>query len=952
MFSHYDLVDELTNLADAHGFIHSESIGQLKDKYVCVSGAWFTKNLILRSQIGILSTGISQSLLLSAVQSLKKDFMDAGIKFKVVFSGSEIFTDKSYFQNQTIIRTKLYELIWELELTSSKGDHQATKISEAEAERAKSELLKSSFYNSVVETEVRDLVKDLMFEEEIEFIIAPGQSANQLVWMYNYDYCQAVVGDLNLFPFSDSLPLIILDFDFRCRSFEYIHQREYAEALKLIKLKEKRQIELWSFSVPPEQLSYKDISILTWLEDCHDGLDRRIDNIQVERSNKVKFCIERIGNILSRLELPATSAEKQFSDGINSVVPDKFTKRESILYRIDCSQAINSSIEFPMYPNTRNFSMSEQEKGKLKALYMIDFPMSKKFYAYYSFGVINHQFLLMTAKPSKYQLYLLPPAADSAEHQDLVQEYMHKELEGAVSVFLSNYGKLWFTNEYGMESYHLVSNSLPAGSESPGKLSGSMSSLPFTRVKETFEALESGERLLYFFRESAFKTQEGKKTDLEGLPPKRLGVSFKGTTSMAFLCFNTSTDSSELNLTPFTLKKPDSSPNKTPNAVAPVHAADAVFSKKEILGFVAVNLLQSLHLVNVKEKKLSVVGAALMRQGVVELEEPLLLLFELTKVGHMQGKPLTPADKKHPKPKKTDQDLYLSSALRKSSEELRAKPTMSVNGGADDFPSLTQGGPKHSKSLESDQGAKPTPELDIVMSILADLRTKCASSSKKSGSGEVPAILQTGLNANLLAKVLVASRVYMLLDFTMALGDLNDQNQKKDLLKVDFDASRYLHLVSSVQQTLRYKAESLFSLALATGGKLLTLKEIEELKVALPFRRSLSNKLATLVKQSLIEFIVLQEARQSSSPNQELIKYLETRSTLKQLSGWYPSFSNLAEDLQAGQNLLTTAVKMMNYVTERGLDTKTSQVPQLWRESLELLSSWLGTLGVALQHGA
>src|SRR3990167_6395331 len=121
-----------------------------------------------------------------------------------------------------------------------------------------------------------------------------------------------------------------------------------------------------------------------------------------------------------------------------------------------------------------------------------------------------------------------------------------------------------------------------------------------------------------------------------------MGVSLKKSVSMMFLSFTASTESSDLNLVPFTLKKPETSPGKSASPATVVHAADAVLSKKEVLGFVFVNLLHSLQYVNIKDKKLASIGAALMRQGDYSCEEQLLLLYELARNGLMEGRPLTP----------------------------------------------------------------------------------------------------------------------------------------------------------------------------------------------------------------------------------------------------------------------------------------------------------------------
>ena len=910
MYSQFDLVEELTYLANSSDFVQTGPISTLKGHVVCISGTYFIHKAVSEAYCGDLLTGFSMREVKAQVATLKKQMDETGVKFKLVFNGTDIYADKSHFHNQAQTRKRFYYLLWRLEvmkcLSNYKEESTEGKIMLDTIDRVKTLVLQSSYYKAVLERELAEFLFDYLFELEIEFVIAPGKANNQLVWLYSYDYCEAVLGDLSLLPFSETVTQIITDLDFQAHTFSYVHIKDFAESLRLLRGKEKRQIELWSFTVPVETQSDSDINIIQVLEDRVSEMEAKAIRVAKERGDKVQSALEKIHTVLAQIDCNTPGNDKNFLEAFQQVTGNKYPKRESIILRLDSGQVINSSCEYALFPNKCTLSLSEQDKKKLKDTFAIDFTAYKRLYSFYSFDLANPYFLLLTIKASKFHIYFPPPCADSKEYRTLLDNYIRKDVEHAFANFVSVFGKLSQINEYAIETYSCKDTVL-------------------LNIKEHFHALESGDKVFFYFKEAAFKQYD------KLLGSKGQGkMSFKNATSMVFQCVTAIPESSDLNLSILSLKKGGPEVN---------------LARKELVGLVMVNLLDELDYFSVKHKKFMILGAGLMRRGSDIFEDKLILLFEMMRFDLMSGEFMNPPDIALLKKKKKE-DQYLVASLRKTSEEIRNRERNPVYTKEEEIE--VAGKRKESEfrlHFDEDFNREPTVYdyekiINMVSLVINESKERYLKLARQSGNlHEDIEIFALGLQDKNIPKVIVVARVFCLIDAEIRL----DRKGGEDYLQ-DFDTSQFLSVLSLVQKNLRFKVDGYFSVGVNWGAKSMLLKDIEEIKCTLPFRMSLNGHLSNMVKLILTRFLVLNQVSKARS---EFAQKLEEEFTLSHFIASHPQYKNLKEDLTAGFHLFSNLMRILEHGHEKSIENGSSPVLQLWMEAKELLREAFKKLGLA-----
>ena len=918
MFSQFDLVEELASIAKAHNFIHTEDVGHFKGKVLCLSGGFFMNKMVELSQSGDLLTGFSLKAIKNQIDIFLKKAAAIGFNFKLVFNGSDLYVDKAHFNRHCQIKKRFYHLLWKLEIMKCLGHSHNEGSLEGKAlasriDAIKSIVYKSGLYRDFVERDVTEFVLNYLFEAKVEFIVAPGKAVTQMVWLYSYDYCEAVVGDLSLLPFAETLPQAILDIDFDKGTFSYINLKEFSESLKLVKGKEKRQAELWAFTVPSEQLTEGDFTIVLALEEKIKDMEDKLVTLRKERNEKVMTCLAKISSVLSRIDTTSINNDKAFADQIAKLTDNKCPKREQIIYGIDNGQIINSTCEFLLFPNTRTFTMPVQDEQKLRASTLVEFQINKRLNAFYSFDVFNPQMLLLTTKVTRHHIYFGPPVSDSKEYRSIVEEVLPSALGTAFSFFLSVFGKLSIIIDYTVASY-CVNN------------------FPFLAVKDFVVGLESGDKVLYYFKEAAFKKFE-KDNPAKGAALSK--ISFKNTTSMIFQCFSAAAESSDLIMTQLSLKKSPGVPELN-------------MSTKEIMSFIIVNLLDDLEYVNIKQKKFMILGAGLMRKVSDVLEEKLVLLLELTKLGLMNGDFMNPPDINLTRHKKKH-DNYLVTSLRKTSEELRNKKRSPRPSKEEDNDNLSRERRKESEFLlnfDEEFNRDPTIyDYEKIVNVISLTVQKCkqryehhAATSKQLSEESIDLFAQ-GLHEKNIPKIVMISRVFCLIDAEAKLA----KNSTFDFLQ-DFDTSQFLSVLSLTQKMLRLKVEGLCSIAINHGNKSLSLKDIEEIKTMLPFRGYFNGQLSNIVKILLTQYCLIQQLSRANKP--QLTKEVEAEFSLEAVLARYPNFTNLKETLQAGYHLFMNLMKILEYGQEKGIDKQSSPVVELWVEARDMLKDCFKKLGL------
>lgn len=921
MLSQYDLVEELTYMAQKADYIHKGDLQLFHGRVISISGTYFLSKILSKVNAGDLLTGYGMLSIKEQILAMKIAFETAGVRFKLVFNSNKLFTERQYFAHHCQVKKRFYHLLWKLEvmkcLSTAKEDSSESRQLVHAINTAKRVVNQSQFFKHFLEQEVMENVLDYLHDLKIEFIVATGPANNQLVWLYSYDYCEAILGDLSLLPFSETVPQIITDIDFDGKTFSYINMKDLSEGLKLVKGKEKRQAELWSFTIAHEHLVDTDLTVLVVLEENIRDMEAKHKHLLKERSEKVKDCIGKINLVMNQLDTGISNTEKSFAELFNKITEGKFPRREANIMRIDSGQVIQSSCEYTFFPNVKSSNMNEQEKQKFRSQNQIEFTNSKKLNSFMTFDIFNPQFLLLTTKASKYHIYFQPPASDSKEYRTLLEKVVPRELEVAFGNFLSAFGKLCLINDYAMEAYC---------SKDPVPLN----------VKDHFTSLESGEKVLYYFKEAAFNRFEkdnGSYAAKQGQGGNK--ISFKNLTAMVFQAFSSATDSSPLTVSQFVAKK----------AVS----VDPPLTQKEVVGFVLLNLLDDLEFINIKHKKFMILGAGLMRKGSDVLEEKLILLLELIKLNMMSGEFMNPPDMTLLRSQKKRDDKYLFASLRKTSEEIRTKGRTLAPRDEDGDLATMQKRKESEFLLKFDEGLSRDPTIydyEKIVNVINMTINKYKESyisiatANKQLSDETIDLFVNGIHSKSVLKIVTISRVFCLIDCEMKFLGKGNYTYIED-----FDTSQFLSILGLTQRLLRFRIDGFFSVALNLGAKNMLLKEIEDTKAALPFRTAFNSHLSNLVKIILTQYTIIQQASQAS-PNSEFLKSVKRDFTLAALEKAYPGYNNMKDALLAGYHLLLNLVKILEYGTERGIDKQSSPVIQLWLDCRDLLKDCFGSLGV------
>jgi hypothetical protein len=515
---------------------------------------------------GDLLSGISLHKLKTEFQNFKEKADKVGFKFKVIIDGPELNQDKAEFTNQSNLLKHFYHNLWKLEviekLYRKKKDSKEWKQIAKSIDEVKALIYESKFHEWILQKELAEILCETALELNIDFMIAPGRANNQIVWLYSYDYCDAILGDLSLLPFCDTVPSLIIDLDFVSQQFTFVKMKEFGDSLGLSKGKEKRISELLSFLVPSEAVTHTDISILNTLSSpIASAMEANKKSLQ-ERQKKLKDVIDLIEAVMSRMDCNNTNNEKIFKEHFEEATAHKFPSREANIFKADQGQIMNSQCELAIYPATKSYTITDSDKQKYRVTIHWDLSANKKFPVYLCLDLMNKFFLQLSAKATKNHAYFAPPVADSKEYREVMESYVIPGLELSYAYFISNLGKVFVINDYSVETYY---------SKEPKILD----------VKKHLSALENGEKSLMFFREAAFKKYE--KDNSSKVSSHKL--SLKYSLAMLFQAVKSAPESSDLSLSPVNLKKPTSG------------SSDPSMTQREILGLVMTNLLHELEYV-------------------------------------------------------------------------------------------------------------------------------------------------------------------------------------------------------------------------------------------------------------------------------------------------------------------------------------------------------------------
>lgn len=67
---------------------------------------------------------------------------------------------------------------------------------------------------------------DILSELEVEYILTPSDSSRQLAYLYSNDYCECVVGDVEMILFDKKVPQVVTHIDIKKEKFSFFDCRE------------------------------------------------------------------------------------------------------------------------------------------------------------------------------------------------------------------------------------------------------------------------------------------------------------------------------------------------------------------------------------------------------------------------------------------------------------------------------------------------------------------------------------------------------------------------------------------------------------------------------------------------------------------------------------------------------------------------------------------------------
>lgn len=229
--------------------------------------------------------------------------------------------------------------------------------------------------------------------------------------------------------------------------------------------------------------------------------------------------------------------------------------------------------------------------------------------------------------------------------------------------------------------------------------------------------------------------------------------------------------------------------------------------------------------------------------------------------------------------------------------------------------------------------------ISLTINKYKELYLKTIVASKSLAEDSVD-LFVSGIHDKSVLKIVTISRVFCFIDAELNLKNPDNQNYLQD-----FDTSQFLSLLSLIQKLLRFKIEGFFSVALNLGSKTMLLKDIEDVKSALPFRSQFTGHLSNLCKIILTHYMLIVQFTKAA-PHCDFLKSLESEFSLAAYQKAFPNYLNIKDSLLAGYHLLLNLVKILEYGMERGIDKQSSPVIQLWLDCRDLLKDSFTRLGI------
>lgn len=912
MSSHFDLVEDLSSYLQEKGLEVQERLETLKGKTVVLSGQYFLEQVVTGAT-GTLLSGFCEPSLVKSIADFDARMKQAEIRYRVVFDGVSLFPKTELFKNYCSTLSNFYHKLWKLEVfqclyQESSSVEEIINYSQ-EIARIRTAIRSSKFQTFELNNRLQKFVINLLDDASIEYFIAPQDALRQMVWLFDHDYCQAVVGDVSCLMYSGIVPQVITHLNFSENTFTFFDSKEVETKLDLVQPNSSsRFYELWCFYSKQNTLERQNLSIL-------GSLDSFISKVLEEHSSTKKAAVVQLGKNISKIRrcIQQSNNEAEFTRAFEKAGITNLERGRAVSW-IDLRQVITGNCEFESYPSRTKVKIKDKEK--LRSLMTIDFHSSKRNYAYYAFGIFDKHLLSASLKSTKYTFMLAPPTADSEEYRTAVSSFFKPSFEKVMGEVISTYSKLFYIYEYCIDCHFF---------KSPSKLDVKTSAKHF-----------SDARKLHYFTQEAIE-------EWEKMTGKTADLSMVNILTIFFHFLNAAPESSPLQLSE--LVEPKTSDVSQLDKEKQKEAC--VVNEKEVFMFVFLQLLDNIGFISLTKQKFFILGAGLMRKGNSKFEDRSVLLLTMLMHGLVNGEFMNPPERKMLKNKKSKNDDYLMESLRKTSEEIRNKSLNIADLSEDDPLSLKSRNRLESEQLilgENDFAREVTiydceKSINVVAQEIAAIKKHFYSyctQNKKLISDPVE-LLNNGIYDKEVQLVLLTSRFFALVNSNLT---LNDTPNARYL--VDFDTSQFLNIVLLFQTSLCFQTEALFFAAMFRRWKYCELEQLTEIKAKLPFKTSYSSHAANLIKVVLTRYCAARAIKKVCSEDYQA--ELDLWLNKKALEVEFAQFENVGEVLLEGYYFFKTNLDIIKIGVEKGIQAEGSPVIKLCIQAFQLLQECLKEL--------
>lgn len=403
MIGYLDLKDVLHEVFKDNNCICEDSILNLKGRKIGISFYEIINDLILDV--------VKQNNWEKGLKEIKKKFDFHGIETLFVIPGLNVFMGKE--MQDAFWRIK-HEW-WKMELF--KNLYESTKSSHTNKfEVALQEIAEIYFLDAVTGYyaihHFRGFLVKTFREHMKDSIVAPQLVGNQILWLYNNDVIDAIMGNPTYFCYN-STDQIICNIDYENKKFYYYDLEKFAVKMNLT-VPQARYCILGAYLkfMVDKNLNSKS----KFLQASRDKVLEFKKNYKLEFENRKKIIYE----LFDKLRPVITGSE-------TSMQITKIISTELALNKIDTGNFYNMIMKSPVLTSNGDFIIYP-EKRSLSKVNILDIT-SKELVCFYSLGYIDDELFYLVNKCTNNTFSIKAPRADSVESDYVIMNFLAPHIQ-------------------------------------------------------------------------------------------------------------------------------------------------------------------------------------------------------------------------------------------------------------------------------------------------------------------------------------------------------------------------------------------------------------------------------------------------------------------------------------------------------------------------------------------